>query len=169
MSEDITRKLLSKIRNLQENYCINNPGLLLEDEKSSTKSIAITDDPRFGTNVLTNQIEQFRSIVDSGAQFSEPNEDDVSSSPLIYIPKRDKQPANLVFSGVIPSLKNLKFQFVLHTDSQYGCFIWVDSMTLTKDNLDTLQKLFGFYANWREEWNKETKDLEKMANIINND
>jgi hypothetical protein len=166
MSEDITRKLLSKIRNLQENYNTDNSILLLESETKDTKSIAITDDPKFGTNVLTNQIEQFRSIVDSSAQFAEPNESDVGSSPLIYVPKKNKQPANLIFGGIIPSLKNMKFQFVLHTDSQYGCFIWTDGMPLTKDNVDTIQKLFGFYANWREEWNTEIKDLEKMASVI---
>jgi predicted nuclease of predicted toxin-antitoxin system len=173
---DITRNILSKIRNLQENYKSQSQQLLIENEAKSGNAIAITDDPKFGTNVLSNQIEQFRSQVDSGAQFSEPNENNVSESPLIFVPKTSKtggtgtkSVSNLIFSGVIPSLKNLKFQFVLQTDSQFGCFVWADSLVLTKDVMETLQKLYGFYMNWREEWNMEVTDLEKMAKAIQED
>ena len=163
MDNDI-RDLLGKMRVLKENT--NNGHLLLEEEYKSGDAIAITDDPKFGQNVLTNQIEQFRSVVDSGTQFAEPNDNDVSSSPLIYIPKRGNKPANLIFSGIIPSLKNTKFQFILQTDSIYGCLLWCDGLVLTKDNMETLQKLYGFYENWRKEWNMETKDLEHMASAM---
>jgi hypothetical protein len=173
---DITRSILSRIRKLQENYKQSSQQLLVEADIKSDKAIAITDDIKFGNNVLSNQIEQFRSQVDSGAQFSEPNENDVSESPLIFVPKTanvgensKKSVSNLIFSGVIPSLKNLKFQFVLQTDSQFGCFIWADSLVLTKDNMETLQKLYGFYMNWREEWNMEVTDLEKMAKAASED
>lgn len=173
--QDITRDLLSKIRGLQENYK-SQYKLLTEDETKGKKAIAITDDPKFGTNVLTNQIDQFREQVDSGAQFSEPDEDNVSESPLIFIPKtantgedNKHSVSNLIFAGVIPSLKNLKFQFVLQTDSQFGCCVWADSLVLTKEAMDTLQKLYGFYMNWRDEWNKEVKDLDKMAKAMEED
>jgi hypothetical protein len=70
---------------------------------------------------------------------------------------------NLVFSGTIPCLNNLKWQFVLKTSTGNGCFLWVDSLILNKENLQILNKLYGFYLNWREQWNSESADLERMV------
>lgn len=157
INEDI-RGILNKIRTLEENVEPQN-GLLKEsDEKGRSKSIAITDDPKFGQNVLTNQIQQFRTSVESGAQFSKVSEN-VSECPLIYMPST----GNLIFSGVIPCLNNLKFQFVLKTSTGNGCFLWADGLILNRDNLQILSKLQGFYKNWVEEWIQESSDLEQMA------
>ena len=159
--DDITRSMLDTIRRINEGASATpSNGLLLEEEnKEKTDAIAITDDPRFGQNVLTNQIQQFRSSVEGGAQFSKPDEVSVSESPLIYIPKT----GNLVFSGVIPCLNNLKWQFVLKTSTGNGCFIWSDGLILSKDNMQILNKLYGFYENWKEQWQMEASDLEKLA------
>lgn len=159
--DDITRSMLDTIRRINEGAStLPSNGLLLEEEdKEKTDAIAITDDPRFGQNVLTNQIQQFRSSVEGGAQFSKPDEVSVSESPLIYIPKT----GNLVFSGVIPCLNNLKWQFVLKTSTGNGCFIWSDGLILSKDNMQILNKLYGFYENWKEQWQMEASDLEKLA------
>ena len=159
--DDITRSMLDTIRRINEGTStLPSNGLLLEEEdKEKTDAIAITDDPRFGQNVLTNQIQQFRSSVEGGAQFSKPDEVSVSESPLIYIPKT----GNLVFSGVIPCLNNLKWQFVLKTSTGNGCFIWSDGLILSKDNMQILNKLYGFYENWKEQWQMEASDLEKLA------
>ena len=127
-------------------------------------AIAITDEPKFGQNVLTTQIQQFKSSVESGAQFSKVNNDDVSSCPLIYMPST----GNLIFSGVIPCLNNLKWQFVLKTSTGNGCFLWADGLILNKDNMQILNKLYGFYCNWKEQWNSEAADLEKMVNNLQN-
>ena len=51
--------------------------LLIEEKENSNKSIAITDEPKFGQNVLTSQIQQFRSSVESGAQFAKVNLDKI--------------------------------------------------------------------------------------------
>jgi hypothetical protein len=75
---------------------------------------------------------------------------------------------NLVFSGVIPCLNNLKWQFVLKTSTGNGCFVWADGLILNKDNMQILNKLFGFYQNWREQWNSESADLERMVQNIQN-
>ena len=147
------RRNLNRIRGLMED------ARNASRENDGEKAIAITDDPMFGQNVLTNQIEQFRSIVDSGAQFAKADTGNVSECPLIYIPKT----GNLVFSGVIPSMNGLKFQLVLKTSTGNGCFIWGDGMILSRENLQTLTKLFGFYQNWKEEWQSESGDLERMA------
>lgn len=161
--EEMTRKILNRIRTIQENEEKKEKSLLREEKEGDEKSIAITDDPRFGQNVLSNQISQFRSSVESGAEFSKPDPENVAVSPLIYTPK-DK---NLVFSGVIPCLNNMKWQFVLKTSTGTGCFIWSDGLILNNENIKILNKLFGYYQNWRESWNAESGDLEKMANLFN--
>ena len=161
MGKDYTRDMLSKIRALQENVCTKQ-NLLTEENENKSESIAITDEPKFGQNVLTTQIQQFRSSVESGAQFSKVNPEKVSECPLIYMPST----GNLVFSGTIPCLNNLKWQFVLKTSTGNGCFLWADGLILNKENMQILNKLYGFYLNWREQWNSESADLERMVNIL---
>ena len=137
-----------------------------KDEKDTKKTdaIAITDDPKFGTRVLSSQIESFRMQVESGAQFNEANPDEVGDSPLIFMPETK----NMVFSGTIPALNNLKWQFVLKTSTGNGCFSWADGLIVNKDNLQTLNKLQGYYLNWREQWNQEAADLDRMVQNIKN-
>lgn len=163
MNNDVTRDMLEKIRHIQENKK-NTKSLLNEENEKKGDAIAITDEPKFGQNVLTSQIQQFRSLVESGAQFSKVNPDNVSECPLIYMPNN----GNLVFSGVIPCLNNLKWQFVLKTSTGNGCFIWSDGLIMNKENMQILNKLYGFYLNWREQWNSESADLERMVQNIQN-
>jgi hypothetical protein len=176
--DDITREMLSKIRTIQEsNTSSTRKGFLFEEKEGENKkeddkrgtedystAIAITDEAKFGQNALTNQIQQFRSSVESGAQFSKVNPNNVSECPLIYMP----QTGNLVFSGTIPCLNNLKWQFVLKTNTGNGCFLWADGLILNKDNMQILNNLFGFYQNWREQWNSESADLERMVQNLQN-
>lgn len=165
--DDITRDMLGMIRHIQEsNMSSKSNGLLTEEtnKEKSSNAIAITDEAKFGQNALTNQIQQFRSSVESGAQFNKVNPNNVSECPLIYMPET----GNLVFSGVIPCLNNLKWQFVLKTSTGNGCFVWADGLILNKDNMQILNKLFGFYQNWREQWNSESADLERMVQNIQN-
>ena len=194
--DDVTRDILGKIRVIQENASNSTTIKLLNEEvetsngimaqieelqsqidalkskiddkdddmDSDTEAIAITDEPKFGQNALTNQIQQFRSSVESGAQFAKVDNSNVSECPLIYMPST----GNLVFSGVIPCLNNLKWQFVLKTSTGNGCFVWADGLILNKDNMQILNKLFGFYQNWREQWNSESADLERMVQNMQN-
>ena len=160
---DDIRDILNKIRTIKESSnSENNKSLITEDSQSGKEdAIAITDDPKFGQSVLSSQIEQFRTSVDSGAQFSKPG-DKVSESPLIYLPSEN----NLIFSGTIPRLNNLKFQFKLRTSTGEGCFLWCDGLILTNENMKTLTKLYGFYVNWRNAWFEESKDLEMLKNML---
>ena len=162
MKEDIkTRNILSTIRNIQEGT-YSEKNLIVEDtnDEVDDNAIAITDDPKFGQQELSNQIQQFRTIVDGSAQFAKPS-DDVADCPLIYMPKT----GNLIFSGTIPRLNNLKFQFKLRTNTGNGCFIWADGLILSKDNMVVLNKLSAFYINWMESWNSQSSDLEMLNNM----
>ena len=147
--DDYTRKMLDKIRSIEESSRKDKQSLnegqdnyynKVNDNNEAADGIAITDDPVFGQNTLTNQIQQFRTSVESGAQFSKPDNSKVSESPLIYMPNEN----NLIFSGVIPCLNNLKFQFKLRTNTGDGCFLTTNGLVLNDKNLEILNKLYGF-------------------------
>ena len=167
--DDVTRNMLDIIRAIRTKSSGTGWGIIKEEkepgedkEPQKTDAIAITDDPKFGQNVLSSQIQSFRTQVESGAQFNEANPDKVSDSPLIFMPETK----NMVFSGTIPALNNLKFQFVLETNTGCGCFIWADGLIINKDNIQILNKLYGYYMNWREEWRAEAADLDRMVRNI---
>ena len=165
--DDVTRSMLDRIRAIRGKAAGTGWGIIKEereerDDAKKTDAIAITDDPKFGQNVLSSQIETFRLQVESGAQFNEANPDKVSDSPLIFMPETK----NMVFSGTIPALNNLKFQFVLETNTGNGCFVWADGLIVNKDNIQVLNKLFGYYQNWRESWRVEAADLDRMVQNI---
>lgn len=132
---------------------------LLREEISSNKNggaIAITDDPKFGQQVLTNQEAAFKSSVDGGAEFSQSSSINPEDSPLIYFPEN----GNLTFSGKI---RNIKWQFSLKDESGNGCYIWTDGLQLTDDNMAVLNKLHGYYLNWKDSWQREGKLLDMMG------
>ena len=164
MNEDIaTRNILDKIRSISEkrSYAItslNEIKSTINEENSNVKAIAITDDPRFGENVLSNQIEEFRSSVEGGAQFNKPEQGKVEDAPLVFMPET----GNLVFGGVIPCLNNMRWQFVLKTNTGNGCFIW-SIIHSVADNY-----LRGYYKNWYLSWMEQSADLERLVKIINN-
>ena len=167
--DDVTRNMLEKIRAIRTKSSGTGWGIIKEerganekDDSKKTDAIAITDDPKFGQNVLSSQIESFRTQVESGAQFNEANPNKVSDSPLIFMPETK----NMVFSGTIPALNNLKFQYVLETNTGNGCFVWADGLIINKDNIQTLNKLYGYYMNWRDEWRTEAADLDRMVQNI---
>jgi hypothetical protein len=149
INEDImTRNILNQIRNKN-----------LLKENTQADSIAITNDPKFGQEVLKNQIDEFRSTVDGGAQFATENTNNPSESPLVYIPST----GNLVFSGTIPALNNLKWQFSLKDSDGAGLFIWSEGLRLNKENLQTLNKLHGHYLNWKNQWEQSGSMLENLG------
>lgn len=149
LNEDIiTRNILNKIRTKN-----------VLAESASQDAIAITNDPKFGQEVLKNQIEEFRSTVDGGAQFSTENESSPSESPLVYMPSS----GNLVFSGIIPSMNNLKWQFSLKDSDGTGLFIWSEGLRLNKENIQTLNKLYGHYQNWKAQWEQSGSMLSNLG------
>lgn len=150
INEDVmTRNILDKIRNRS---------VLKED--TNQDAIAITNDPQFGQEVLKNQIDEFRATVDGGAQFSNGNPNSPAESPLVYMPSN----GNLIFSGVIPSLNNLKWQFSLKDSDGTGLFIWSEEgLRLNKENMQTLNKLHGHYLNWKSQWEQSGGMLENLG------
>ena len=143
---------------IRENSVKRKEKRIIKEEKDDDEDIVpITNEPRFGQNVLDNQIENFRKTVSGGAKFADADADDPESSPLVFYPKS----GNLVFSGSIPNLSGLKFQFSLN-DVTNAPYIFVDGLALTDDVINTCQKLSGYYKNWREEWEASTDLLDKL-------
>ena len=126
-------------------------------EEEKDKAIAITNSARFGNNVLQNQIENFRKTVNGGAKFGDENEEDAESNPLVFYPKT----GNLVFSGSIPNMSGLKFQFSLN-DVTNAPYIFVDGLALTEDVLTTLNKIRGYFLNWKDEFEAATDLLDRL-------
>lgn len=168
LNEDtVIRNILGRIRNAQ------NKKIITESEKKDV--IAITNDPKFGQEVLKNQIDEFKSAVDGGAQFSNVNSESPLSSPLVYIPDK----GNLIFSGTIPSLNNLKWQFSLKDSEGVGLFIQTNENTnesdennvndryaglrLNDENLKKLNKLYGHYKNWKTQWEESSGMLDTLG------
>ena len=120
---------------------------MLTEEEQKRDAIAITNDARFGQSVLQGQIDSFKQTVNAGGKFAKENADEPENNPLVYYPKT----GNLVFSGSIPQLNNLKFQFSLN-DTTGSPYIFVDGLCLSEDAIKTLSKLRGFFVNWRDEW-----------------
>lgn len=154
INEDLmTRNILNKIRK---------SNIILKEDTNQNDvqdAIAITNDPKFGQEVLKNQIEEFKSTVDGGAQFANENDDSPENSPLVYMPST----GNLVFSGTIPALNNLKWQFSLKDSDGTGLFIWSEGLRLNKENLQVLNKLYGHYQNWKKEWEASSGMLENLG------
>jgi hypothetical protein len=144
---------------IRENSAKRTKKIITEEEDKDDKGdiIPITDEPRFGQNVLANQIENFRKTVSGGAKFADSDSDDPESNPLVFYPKS----GNLVFSGSIPNLSGLKFQFSLN-DVTNAPYIFVDGLALTDDVINVLNKLHGYFLNWKEEWQASTDLLDKL-------
>lgn len=153
LNEDVmTRNILNHIRNKE------NKTLITEDNNNKDV-IAITNDPKFGQEVLKNQIDEFRATVDGGAQFATENSSSPANSPLVFMPSS----GNLVFSGTIPALNNLKWQFSLKDSDGTGLFIWSEGLRLNKENLQILNKLHGHYLNWKSQWEQSGSMLENLG------
>lgn len=150
---DITKQMLNRLNESPKKI-----SLIKENEnQNEDDAIAITDDAKFGEQVLTNQMSAFRQSVHGGAKFANAKPDNPKSSPLVFFPNT----GNLIFSGSIPALSNLKFQFSLN-DVTNAPYIFVDGLALTDETIKTLNKLNGFYKNWCEEWFAAGSLLEKL-------
>lgn len=119
---EVTKNMINKINLLKE---------------SSNDAIPVTDEPKFGNKTLSTQKEEFRSVIKSNVEFSD--------NPLIYYPN-DK---DLVFAGTITDLSNLKWQFRLNDPSGDGCYIWVEGIQLSDENLKKINLIKNYYNNWK--------------------
>ena len=98
-----------------------------------------------------------QSSVNPGAKFSKEDANNPDTNPLIYLPET----GNLVFSGTIPNLGNMKFQFSL-MDVTNAPYIWCEGLPLTDEVTNTINKMKAFYLNWKEQWLLREDLLQKL-------
>lgn len=119
----ITVKMLDRLRGLGK------PINIFENEERSD-SIPLTG------SELNSEQAKFRETVSSMVEFNSFN---------IY-----PSDSNAFFSGKLRDLNNMEWSFSL--DETDGIYIDVNSLQLTDNALGVLQKLKGYYKNWKEEW-----------------
>lgn len=57
---------------------------------------------------------------------------------------------NVVFGGQFQGMGGMEFQFTL--EDANGVYVTANNMQLTSEVVETIQKLKGYYDNWKEEW-----------------
>lgn len=63
-----------------------------------------------------------------------------------------KDDGNVILTGTIPSMNNIKFQMKYKDSSGNGLFIWTDGqLVISDENIKTLNKVLGVYKNWKQE------------------
>lgn len=149
--------LSRKMATMNESKSTGVKQFILTEEEQKRDAIAITNDTRFGDHVLQNQIDSFKQAVSPGAKFAKENADEPENNPLVYYPRT----GNLVFSGSIPQLNNLRFQFSLN-DTTASPYIFVDGLCLSEEAIGILNRLRGMYSNWRDEWFNSGDLLDKL-------
>lgn len=149
--------LSRKMATMNESKSTGVKQFILTEEEQKRDAIAITNDTRFGDHVLQNQIESFKQAVNAGAKFAKENANEPENNPLVYYPRT----GNLVFSGSIPQLNNLRFQFSLN-ETTGSPYIFVDGLALTEEATKTLNRLYGFYKNWQNQWFNSEDLLDKL-------
>ena len=140
---------LNVIRKINEEYSNGNKkSLLTESERNTNEndgSVPYTNQDEIMNNILNVTKTQF------GADYNK------FKTPMLYW----KEDGDVTLSGEISSLNNAKFQFRYKDDSGCGCYIWTEPLRLTKDNLKTLQVIFGVYENWKKELSS-SEDIKPM-------
>lgn len=88
-----------------------------------------------------------------------------SKTPMLYDPKD----GDVVLSGIIPSLNNAPFHFRYLEEN--GCYLWLDSVALSTDVVNKINKILGVYKNWRKEIEQmgDRKPIASQQNNENND
>lgn len=129
---------IKAMRNIQRLGAMNvlNESEQLENNEDNKPNEAVPYGQQ--DELFKNSIQPCRTQF--GADFSK------LKNPMLYYPDGD-----ITLSGVIPSLNNAKFQFRFLEPSGNGCFIWLDSIQLTDDTINRINKIYGVYKNWRQQ------------------
>lgn len=145
-SYDDSKNMLRLIRKLNE-----------DDGNGGKNYIAITDDPKFGQNKLSEQKNMVKSAMGSLIDFG--------TDPLRYYPETEE----VTFNGFIKDMNNTFFQLRLPISSGTdGVFISLaaDSyIPITGNNIKILQNLHSLSKTWHESWNANSELLDSYKKI----
>jgi hypothetical protein len=151
--DQVTRNYLSKVRQLRED---GQPIQPIQDGQPVQ-----TAEPTQNTQTNENEIvigkdnENFIEVIQNIRKFVGAVKTDENA--MIIYPKEN----DVVFSGVITDLNNLKFQF-RYNDQSGGLYIWTDSMLLTKEMVDKLNKLIIIRDQWKTYWSNNISEYSEQ-------
>lgn len=177
MSQDFTKKMLSKIREsktlksklppLNEATYSNKKNMLTEFNEivdgAIKKSILKEEEAKESTNdgfVISKNTPQFgdiRSSQEEGLIKAIGENIELEDNALVY----NAQDKTLTLSGKITSM-NLIFQFKYNDPSGEGCYIWVNGLQLTDSNQRTLGKVRDGFLNWKSSLLQNSDLLQKI-------
>jgi len=132
-SYDFTKKMLRTISEGNEIMQKNN------------SAIPITDDPKFGHNILTNEKNKLSGIIPLSITFTE--------NPLTYNP----QTKTLRFEGAVDLSNNSKLLFQYELND--GCYIANELVKMDENTFKAISRLYSNFSLWQEEWNKNLQDV----------
>lgn len=139
------------MRNIQKVGALN---ILNESEDNSEQEKSKDAVPYTNQDeMLKNSLQPCRTQF--GADFSK------LKNPMLYYPVD----GDITLSGVIPSMNNAKFQYRLLDPSGSGCFLWLDSIQLTDETINKINKIYGVYKNWKQQLS--TTEDNKPLNLKN--
>ena len=144
IKNDITRKMLGSIRNLQEGV------LIKESSEGSKKSFQITKStPQFG-DVRASQEEALTKTI--GEQI------EMGDNGLIYTySDGDSSDENITLTAKINSI-NLVFQFKFNDSLGEGCYIWANGLQLGK--------IRDAFKNWRDSLLGDSSLFTQLRNAV---
>lgn len=137
---------IKAIRNIQRNGVMSILNESENSENSNKDAVPYTNQDEMLKNSLSPCRTQF------AADFSK------LKNPMLYYPND----GDVTLSGVIPSLNNAKFQFRLLEPSGNGCFIWLDSIQLSDETINKINKIYGVYKNWKQQLST-SEDVKPLA------
>lgn len=126
---DMTKRMMSAMKDGSVGKALNEnqeAGV----ETSAKDVIELTGEER------KNEEQKFREVLGNLVEFNVFN---------IY-PKA----GNVVFGGIFQGMDGLQFQFTLEDSN--GLYVTANNMQVTSEVVETIQKLKGYYDNWKEEW-----------------
>ena len=137
MNKNSVYDILENFRNAEKRLknSINEENKWNADYKNGAESVPYTNQDELLTTSIDTAKQQF------GANFSN------IKTPMLYYPSD----GDIVLSGEINSLSGAKFQFRYKDPSSEGCFLWIEPMQLTDNNLTILKKILGVFKNWKRQ------------------
>jgi hypothetical protein len=187
MSNDFTKKMLSKIRESvdktktykvkplnEESKPIVRENMLTEWERmvdnADLKKKVITEDvdvessevevpkgKKFPINKSTPQFGDVREMQESDLVKTIGERVELGDDALVYYLDAD----DLVLTGKIKAL-NVAFQFRYNDPSGDGCYIWTNALQMTDKNSKTISKIKDAFDIWSQKIDEDGDLMEKL-------
>ena len=187
MSNDFTKKMLSKIRESvdktktykvkplnEESKPIVRENMLTEwnrmAENADLKKKVITEDvdvessevevpkgKKFPINKSTPQFGDVREMQESDLVKTIGERVELGDDALVYYLEAD----DLVLTGKIKAL-NVAFQFRYNDPSGDGCYIWTNALQMTDKNSKTISKIKDAFDIWSQKIDEDGDLMEKL-------